>query len=334
MRSLVLPTLAVALSLATGCRPAPPKPVAEPAAVSVRTAVAEVSYAPALVPVSGFVRAGRQGLISAQVMGDVIEIPARLGVPVAAGDVLVKLSSKELVARLAQAQATASEVERAFAQESRLLEKGASTRTAVADLKDRFAAAQAAVVAAQAAVDHLMVRAPFAGVVSSKHVDVGDLAAPGRPLLEIHSADGLEIEAGIPAAYATLPLGSEVLIEAAGQQGRARLKELSTSADARTSDRRALFTLPSATIPAGSAVTVRWPGEARQRVLIPAEALRRHGQLERVWVVADGHLQLRLVRVAGAEGGKLEVVSGLQGGESLVLSPADDLTEGARVLAK
>jgi hypothetical protein len=82
----------------------------------------------------------------------------------------------------------------------------------------------------------------------------------------------------------------------------------------------------------GTAATVFWPGEARRRLLIPAGALQHHGQLERVWVVgAEGRLALRLVRVAGFEAGKHEVVSGLSSGEIIVAEPTSELIEGTPV---
>lgn len=322
---------AASLALA-GCRPAGDKPAPpSPPSVSVSLAVAEAVDTPALMPVSGVVRASRQGSVAAQVMGDVVAVPARLGSVVAAGDLLVRLSSAELEARLAQARAALSEVERAHAQEARLLAKGASTRDLVADLADRRAAAQANLAAVQATVDHLAVRAPFAGVVSGKFVDVGDLAAPGRVLIEVHAAGPVEIETGIPASFAGLAVGAEVGFEVAGRQGRATVKEIATSADVRSLQRRVLLSADDGALTPGKPVTVLWPAEPRRRVLVPASAIQRHGQIERVWAVdSEGKLVLRLVRVAGSEGGRVEVASGLRGGEQVVDAPVDGMVEGAR----
>ena len=331
MRSLLL--LAAAIFVVSGCRPSADKSAKATApAVSLRCIRVEEVTSPAPVPVSGVVRAGRQSLISAQVMGNVVEVPARLGATVAAGDELARLASDELNARLAQAKAALSEIERTFAEESRLLEKGASTRSTVAGLRDRLDAARANVSAVQASVDHLTVRAPFAGVVSSKLVDVGDLATPGRPLFEVHSTQGAEIEAGISTLFPALPVGAEVAFEVAGRKGVGRVKELATSADVQTLNRRLVLSVAGLGYAPGSAATVFWPGEARRRLLIPAGALQHHGQLERAWVVgAEGRLALRLVRVAGVEAGKHEVVSGLSAGEIVVAEPTSDLVEGTPV---
>ncbi len=328
--------LSAVLLAVNGCRPSEDKPApASPPAVSVKLAIAEVVETPALAPVSGVVRASRQGSVAAQVMGDVVAVPAQLGATVAAGDILVKLASAELEARLAQARAALSEVERAHAQESRLLAKGASTRDMVADLADRLAAAQANVAAVQASVDHLTVRAPFAGVISGKFVDVGDLAAPGRVLVEVHAAGPVEIETGIPASFASLAVGAEVGFEVAGRQGRAKVKEIANSADVRSLNRRVLLVATDGAPTSGKPVTVLWPAEPRRRVLVPTSAIQRHGQIERVWAVdAEGKLVLRLVRVAGTEGGRVEIASGLRGGEQVVESPVDELVEGARVTAR
>lgn len=334
MRTLFF--LSASLLVIAGCRPSAEKPAASlPAAPAVKLIKAEVVETPALLPVSGVIRASRQGAVAAQVMGDVIAVPAQLGASVASGDVLVRLGSAELEARLAQAKAATSEAERSYAQESRLLAKGAATRDGVADLKDRLAAAQANLAAVQALVDHLTLRAPFAGVVSSKHVDVGDLATPGRILVEVHAKGTVEIETGIPSSFSSLAVGAEVDFESAGRQGKARVKEIAGSADVRSLNRRVLLTVSDDTLTAGRAVTVYWPAEPRRRVLVSASAIQRHGQIERVWAVdAEGKLVLRLVRVAGTEGGRVEIASGLRGGEQVVESPVDELVEGARVTAR
>lgn len=324
--------LMATLLAVTGCRPADEPPAQTPLpAFNVRLVLAEAVETPALMPVSGLVRASRQGSVAAQVMGDVLAVPARLGATVAAGDVLVRLSSAELEARLAQARAALSEVERAHGQEARLLAKGASTRDLVADLADRLAAARANLAAVQASVDHLAVRAPFAGVVSGKFVEVGDLASPGRVLVEVHAAGPTEIETGVPASFAGLRAGAEVAYELDGRQGRAKVKEVAASADTRSLNLRVLLTAVDGALTPGRPVTVLWPAAPRRRVLVPATAIQRHGQLERVWTIDPaGKLALRLVRVAGSEGGRVEVASGLRGGEQIVDAPGHDLVEGAR----
>lgn len=334
MRTVLL--LSAAFSVLAGCRPASEKrPETSPPSVSVPLASVQSLESPSLTPLSGVVRASRQGQVAAQVMGSVVAVPARLGAKVSAGDVLVVLASAELGAHRAQAQAAVNEAERAHAQESRLLAKGAATRDAVADLQDRLAAARAQLAAAQAAVDHLTVRAPFAGVVSRKLIDVGDLATPGRELVEVQADGSVEIEAGVPVAFAALPVGAEVAYELDGRQGRAKVKELAAAADVRSLHRRVLLIADAAALAPGKPVTVLWPGEVRRRLLVPATAVQRHGQIERVWVVAaEGRLALRLVRTAGAEDGRIEVSSGLAGGEMVVASPADGLVEGSRVTAR
>jgi membrane fusion protein (multidrug efflux system) len=334
MRTVFLFSAAV-LGLA-GCRPASEKrPEVSPASVSVQLVAVQSIASPALTPISGVVRASRQGQVAAQVMGAVVALPARLGAKVSAGDVLVVLASAELGARRAQAQAAVNEAERAHAQESRLLAKGAATRDAVADLQDRLAAARANLAAVQASVDHLTVRAPFAGVVGGKWVDVGDLATPGRVLVEVQADGPAEIEAGVPVSFVTLPVGTQVAYEADGRQGRATVKELAAAADARSLNRRVLLVTTEAALASGKPVTVLWPGEVRRRLLVPATAVQRHGQIERVWVVGtEGKLALRLVRTAGGEDGRIEVSSGLTDGEKVVEAPADGLTEGSQAIVR
>ena len=333
MKLSLLALTAAASLLVGGCRPADQAMPAQPASpLTVTITPARVLTTAAPTPVAGVVKSRDQGTVSAQTMGTVTAVPATLGAKVKAGDVLVRLASPELAARLAQAQAGVAELRREHATEVRLLAKGASTREGVATLRDRLDGAEANLAAVQAQVDHLTVKAPFAGTVSRKFVQAGDLAAPGRPLVELQSEGGLEIEAGIPEASPALAVGTVVRWSAGPTTGNATVKELSARTDAQTHTRRVILAIADPAPAAGVAVTLAWPGQPGRRIAVASSALSRHGQLERVWVIgAEGRLEMRLVRSVGSEGGLTLIVSGLTGDEEIVDRPAADLKEGASV---
>jgi RND family efflux transporter MFP subunit len=334
MRYLVILSI---LALMVGCHPEAEKPPlsGKVATVALELVPVEVISGPSFIPITGLVKAERQGQVAAQVMGNVVSIPVALGSKVKEGEVLVRLSSPELEARLAQAQASLHEVERAYHVEAALLAKGASTSDMVSNLQDRFHAMQSNLAAIQATVNQLTLKAPFAGVVTNKSVDVGDLASPGRILVEVQSQGKLEVELAVATALPVLPLGFEVVLDFNGNSERAMVKEISAAADTQSSRRRVILNVEGRLLTSGSTVTVYWPSESRRRILIPATAWQRHGQLERVWVVNDAKkLEMRLVRVAGSEKDKVEVVSGLSGQEILVVKPTSDLIEGLNVAAR
>jgi RND family efflux transporter MFP subunit len=336
MKNFLLPLSVAALLLTSGCRPADEAaPAKNPGRLTVTTTQAQVLTTASALPVSGLVKSRDQGTLAAQTMGTVIAVSAQLGAKVKSGEVLVRLSSPELTARLAQAKAGVAELRREHDTETRLLAKGASTREGVATLRDRLAGAEANLAAVQAMVDHLTVKAPFAGSVSRKFVEAGDLAVPGRALLELQSLGASEIEAGVPATAKIPPVGTVLRWTAGPLAGVATLKEFGAGADAQTQTRRVVLTLAEPAPAAGTAVTVAWPGGPGRRVAVATSALGRHGQLERVWVVgAGGRIELRLVRSAGQEGDLTLIASGLVGDERIVDRPAPDLVEGTAVEIK
>jgi RND family efflux transporter MFP subunit len=324
------------LLLAVGCRPADQAvPATSTPPLTVTTTQALVLTIATTTPVAGVVKSRDQGTVSAQTMGMVTAVTATLGAKVETGAVLVRLSSAELTARLAQAMAGVAELRREHDIETRLLAKGASTREGVATLRDRLAGAEANLAAVQAQVDHLTVKAPFAGMISQKFVQAGDLAAPGRALVEIQSEGAFEIEAGIPEAATALATGATLRWSAGSMTGTAKVKELSARTDTQTHTRRVILEIADPAPAAGAAVTLAWPGQPGRRIAVPSSALSRHGQLERLWVIgAEGRLELRLVRSAGSEGDLTLIASGLTGDEQVVDRPAADLTEGSVVRSR
>jgi hypothetical protein len=81
----------------------------------------------------------------------------------------------------------------------------------------------------------------------------------------------------------------------------------------------------------GSFARVVFRGAPRRALLVPAAAVQRHGQVSSVYVVRDGVARLRLIQVGGSSSEGVEVLTGLDAGESIVSSPLPRLVDGARV---
>lgn len=176
-RSTLLFTASLALLSGCAKHEAPGPATALPSA-RVHLALVEATDRPALTEVTGTIRPVQRAQLAAKVMGTISEIPVTLGQNVAAGDLLVKISAGEITARLAQAQAQLNVARRDLERERELLGKGASTAVMVRGLEDRFTMTQAMVQEAEVMLSYAEVRAPFAGVVARKPVNVGDLASP------------------------------------------------------------------------------------------------------------------------------------------------------------
>lgn len=330
MRSLL--TFPLAVLLLAGCaRQGPPPAPATLPALRVRLAAAEAAELPRLTEVTGTVRPVRRAVLAAQVMGAITDLPIILGQRVQAGDVLVRIFSADAGARLTQARAQFNSARRDLARERDLLAKGASTAETVRSLEDRLTGSAAVVREAEVQVGYAEIRAPFAGVIARRPANAGDLASPGLPLLELEGTDQFEVEAGIPDSLAArLVVGMTLACESGGTSFAGTLREISSAADPATRTVGAKLAVPQGTaVRSGQFTRVQVPGPAVRTIVVPAEAVSLHGQMERVFVAGEGNrAMLRLVRTGAARDGRLEILAGLSGQERVVLAPPAGLRDG------
>jgi membrane fusion protein, multidrug efflux system len=326
--------LVPALALLASCskQPAARSAVTLPAAV-VRVAPVVATDLATATELTGTVRPVQRATLAAKVMGTIARLPVTLGQQVAAGDLLVEISATEIEARVTQARAQFNAAQRDLERERALLAKGASTTDMVRGLQDRFEGAQAMLREAETMLGYTQLRAPFAGVIARKLVDAGDLAAPGQPLLQLDGMDGFQIEAAVPdSLVAPLSLGQPiaVLIPTTGRRFDAQIAEISSAADAAARSVSIKLSVPAdAGVRSGQFARLALPGAAGRALLVPAEAVSRVGQMERVFVVGpEKRATLRLVKTGATRGDQIEILSGLDEGESVIVAPPGGLREG------
>lgn len=332
---LLRPAPAIVL-LATGCgRHEPPANEPELPAVRVQAVPAELREMATFVEVTGSIRPVQRATIAARVMGTIVELPVGLGQAVETGALLARVHAPEIAARVQQAQAQLSQAQHDLTREQRLLAKDASTSDLVKSLEDRVAMADAMVREAEAMLGHATITAPFKGVIARKWVNVGDLAAPGAPLLELEGTEQFEVEAGIPDSLAAgLRPGATlaVVVPAAQSTFAARLTELSSAADPRARTITAKLAVPpDVHVHSGQFARVRVPASASPALYVPADAVTVSGQLERVFVAEQGRAILRLVRTGTQQDGRIEILAGLNDGELVITNPPPTLREGQPV---
>lgn len=335
MRPLTSILAAVALLFA-GCSHHD-NPAAAPALapVNVRTARVEAVALPLTQTLTATVRPLERATLAARVMGSITAADFAVGQTVKAGDLLLTLTAAEVPARLAQARAALAQAEREAAREASLVKQNATAAETALAAEDRRRIAAAAVSEAEALLAYTRITAPFAGTITQKFVNSGDLAAPGTPLLVVEASDQLRAEVQVPEAFATLPLGTTVAIQLAPDTApvSANLVEFSAAADPGTRTRLAKLALPSTSAArSGQFVRVLWPVGDTTALLIPSAALTTLGQMERVFVVStDSRAQLRLVKSGAVTGDRVAILSGLTAGETVVLAPAATLRDGQPV---
>ncbi|MEX0322062.1 MAG: efflux RND transporter periplasmic adaptor subunit [Puniceicoccaceae bacterium] len=302
-------------------------------AVEVSTAKVELRQHNRSQVLPGTVHPSEKATVAAKLMATVSRADFLIGQQVKDGDILVELEAREIDAKVEQAQAALAQIERNLTRENSLLEQSATTAETVRTLQDQRRMAQAQLDEAQTMESYKTIRAPFDGIITSKNVRRGDLASPGVPLLSVEGTGLQQVYVQVPDSLSAQATGSSISIEANGSVTKARLSEWSPAADPASRTRLAKLDLPEdANLRSGQYTRVNWPAGATESLWIPAAAHSRIGQVERVFVVTEGKLVLRIIKTGSRDGEWLQVLSGLNEGEIIVLSPSAELRDGQPIL--
>ncbi len=285
--------------------------------------------------VVGVVQAKLHAMLEAKVSGHIEQLPVELGQQVKAGELVALLGSSDLKARLDQAEASREQAKRNWDRISALFHQQAATRAEYDDAQARNQMGEAAVAQARAMLGYAKVVAPFAGVVTKKWADVGDLASPGKPLVDIEDASQLRVQADVPDVIASHVHQGDRLavhVDALDEELTGTVAEISPAADPITHTFRVKVNLPATPgLKSGQFARLEVPVGESQALLVPDSAVVQRGQMEILFVVANGHAQLRLVKTGRHIGGQVEILSGLDAGDTVVVRGASELTDGQTV---
>ncbi len=333
-KHLLLPSLALAL-LVSGCGHKEQAAAGAQPAVPVRVATVQSVTETRRVELPGTVRAVERAALAPKVMGAVQTLAVGLGQTVKRGDVLLTISANEIGARLAQAESGLSQAKRDLERETGLLAKGASAAETVRSMEDRLRLMEATVAEARTMLTYTSITAPFDGVITRRFVNEGDLAAPGNPLLEMENPSAQRVEVEVPDGLAAVAVGASAPVRVGELELPGRVGEVSPALDAVSRTFLAKIDLPAgAAVRSGQFARVSWPAGEGTALVIPAAALTNFGQMERVFVVAEGRATMRLVKSGARHGAQVEILSGLAAGERVVADGAATLRDGQPVEVK
>ncbi len=331
--------------------PTLPPDRADGAPATVTTAMARTVEVPVYTEGIGTVRSRRQTRIASRVLAEIREILRQPGDEVAEGKPLVLLDSRDLEARVAEAEANLRardhalhEAEIELGRMKGLVPSGAASEQQLDAADFRVKGAQAEKEGAEKALEHARIglgyatiAAPFSGYVFEKLADPGDLAQPGKPILGLYDPKTLRLEASVEEGilYA-VKLGDtiDVAIDALGRTVSGTVSEVVPAVDPSSRTGMVKIDLPQdASLHPGMFGRARIAFARRSAIAVPASAVVRRGQLDLVFEVREGETRarMRIVRLGAPIGELVEVQAGLRGTERVVVAGAAELRDGAEV---
>jgi len=300
---------------------------------------------------AGTVRALTSSTLSSKVMGNIKTIPVKEGDRVEQGQVVIEIESQDIEARIRQAEgalesakASLLNAEAHYNRISGLFPKGASSRAQLDaatmqrdSTKGMVRQAEGSVTEARAMKQYAKITSPVSGVVARKMAEVGEQAAPGRPLMEIEDTRGLQFETFVPESI--LPerkIGESVFvrIDAMGDaQVKGQIAEMEASADPGSHSAKVKIRLGETKgVISGMYGKAMFIIGKRSATLVPQHAVIHLGQLTAVYAVdQDRVLHLRLVQTGKSMGRHVEVISGLKDGERIAVSKLNQIEDGMEI---
>ncbi|HEX9180652.1 MAG TPA: efflux RND transporter periplasmic adaptor subunit [Burkholderiales bacterium] len=309
---------------------------AEPLAVAVaEKRQVELTYA-----ADGVVEAARQSTVSAQISGRIREITFDVGDAVKKGQVLVRIDDSEVSqalsesqAVLAQAEANYENAKANYERSKRLFEQKFVSQAALDRAEAEYRSAQSQVAARRAGAgiaantrSYATVIAPYAGVVLSRHVEIGETVAPGKPLMTGFDPSELRVVANVSQdkiGAVRANHAASVELPALGRRVKPAAITVKPGADVRTHTTQVRLDLPSnmADVYPGMYARAHFVVGRAEKLLVPASAVLYAGPRRIVFVdLGEGRLAPRAIEIGAGNGEVYEVLSGLEAGETVVSS--------------
>lgn len=320
---------------------------------------------PDVVEAVGTLHAAQTSQLAAQMMGNIIEIRAREGDRVQRGQILAVIDEAQPRAALdraaaadlaAQQEITASEsdftlADATFKRYQTLFEKKSVSPQEFDEIKARYQAAQArremaragqaqakaALQQARTALSYTHIVAPFDGLVTEKKADVGTLASPGMPIFTLEDLRRYRLEATVNETdlrYVRQGQQVPVLIDSLGDRElKGKVVEIVPAADPGSRSFLVKVEVPSdAALRSGLFGRAQFARGQRSALLIPRTAVVERGQLQGIYVLDQNKVAgLRYITLGKPSSAQVEVLAGLQPGETLIADPGSRELSGKKV---
>ena len=300
---------------------AAPKKIPELASIQLQlqTTAQEVKY-------DGVIEAINQATVSAQTSGRIVEIPVDVGDYVAKGDLIIRFTDTEQQARAASAKAQFTEAQAQYTRMQEMLAKKLIAKADFDKSEAAFKSAEANLREAEQNLAYTVINAPYAGIVVSRAVNVGETVVPGKALMTGLSLEQLRAQVDIPQQHigpvrkykkARIYLLDGNILESSDLR-------IPPSADPQTHSFRVLVNLPEGDhqLFPGTFVKIGFVTGEQEQLLIPASVISKRGEVSGVYVIKENGLEFRQLNLGSLTSNKnYPILAGASAGETIAADP-------------
>jgi RND family efflux transporter MFP subunit len=339
--------------------------VAPETARDIDTVVVQRASAPSYYEAVGTVRPVQSATVAAQVMGNLVRVTAREGDRVSRGQLLAVIDDSQARASLdratagqnaAQQEIAAADADYSLAESTLkryqdLFDKKSVSPHEFDEIKTRYEAAkarremvraansgaEAAVAQARTTQSFTQLRSPYSGIVTAKLAETGNLVSPGTPVFVIEDTSSFRLEATVDESGLGFVHPGEtvpVVLDAVGSnQLTGKVVQVLPAADPASRTFLVKIELPKgAAIRSGLFGRGRFPSGTREGLTVPVTAVVNRGSMQAVYVLgADQVASLRYITVGRPDEKSVDVLSGLDSGERIVIAPGTRELNGKKI---
>lgn len=309
-------------------------------ATTVETLVVQAAPLRSSVSAVGTILADASALLRAEAPGQLLEVHFEDGQQVSSGDPLFSIEATVLEAEVNEARANVEQSEAAYNRAKELIEDKLISATDFDAARANYNVGVARLLSSEARLAKTVIRAPFAGTVGLRTINVGDYVTIGQELVDVVSLDPLRVDFSVPETLlAQIKLGQSVDVSVGAYRAQTFAGTITAIA-------------PQIDV-SGHSVTIRArlpneelklrPGLFAQisvtldvndnAIMVPEQAIWPIGQDKTVFVVEDGKAVQKTVQLGQRQDGLAEVVSGLSAGDEIVTAGQMKIFDGAAVSA-
>lgn len=319
----------------------------QPPPEAVTSIVAHREQWPATLTVIGTMEAVQGVTVSADLPGSVARVAFDSGKSVHAGDILVELDTRQERAQLASLEAQRDLARVSYDRAQQLVDDGVISRVEYDQATSQRKATEANVAEIRATIERKTIRAPFSGILGIRQVNLGQYLSAGQAIVSLQALNPIYVNFGVPQqTLSQMVIGHAVRVAKedlpnAAFSGRVTAVDSVVNEATRNIQIQATLSNPEGKLRSGMFVQVEVPlGAARSVIALPASAINYAPYGDSVFVITDlkdpsgktyRGVQQQFVKVEGAHGDQVAIISGVNPGDEVVTSGVFKLRNGAAV---